>query len=125
MLVCKSCATQRRLDESRSKPGAPAWNYFVYGSWTGCCPPCPPSPLEGVQKHRLQSNPVEAAFARAWKQGTREVLKYILAPPEFDKPQGSVDPSERDEVVAATVIQWLGSPIGQAFLRDLGFEKKF
>lgn len=27
--------------------------------------------------------------------------------------------SDRDELVAATVIQWLGSPVGQGFLRDV------
>ncbi len=29
--------------------------------------------------------------------------------------------SDRDKMVAATVIQWLGSPVGQGFLQDCGF----
>lgn len=32
-------------------------------------------------------------------------------------------PTDREHEVAATVVQWLGSPVGQGFLRDLGYEK--
>ena len=27
--------------------------------------------------------------------------------------------SDRDELVAATLIQWLGSPVGQTFLKEV------
>ena len=34
-----------------------------------------------------------------------------------DLPKGEV--TERDKVVAATVIQWLGSPVGQFFIGNV------
>lgn len=72
----------------------------------------------GLQQHRFKDNPEEARFARAWhRQQAGKTLAYLLG--------NGKDPSEmvsaRDNDVAATVIQWLGSPVGQAFLEDLGY----
>lgn len=39
-------------------------------------------------------------------------LKYLLS-----EDNRAAEVSDRDELVAATVIQWLGSPMGQNFLR--------
>ena len=46
----------------------------------------------------------------------RGVLDYLLAE-DSNYPKGEV--TERDRKVAATVIQWLGSPVGQSFLSKL------
>jgi hypothetical protein len=77
--------------------------------------------VKGKNTHRLASNPLEQAFAKAWERQNRQsgTLEYIMS-------AGDNNPREVDEesqVVAATVIQWLGSPVGQHFLEEvLGFD---
>lgn len=99
--------------------------------------------FKGLHKNRLnQYNPREVAFACHWaleceRQG---LLHHLLTtacergdPGAFRnfaivgysrKPIG--DLTDRDEAIAATVIQWLGSNIGMCFLaetlKDLGYE---
>ena len=80
---------------------------------------------KGLHEHRFRDNPEERRFAEAWAEHNKHgsTLAYLLDPTQA----GGVrppDPSDRDKVVAATVIQWLGSPVGQCFLRDLGYEKR-
>lgn len=81
--------------------------------------------IVGLNTHRLNSNPEEKAFADAWaKRNTgRNNLPYLL---DNRKVHTGYPPdvSDRDHVVAATLIQWLGSPVGQAFLEELGYVKK-
>jgi hypothetical protein len=80
---------------------------------------------KGLHPHRFRDNPSERAFADAWAKSNEygHTLAYLLHVGD----QGGArppEPSDRDHVVAATVMQWLGSPVGQAFLRDLGYERK-
>lgn len=76
----------------------------------------------GVQSHRLKNNPDEKAFAEAWAEFYPPHLGWLLT--TGSQIGRAPQTSERDEVVAATVIQWLGSPVGKNFLRELGFVKK-
>lgn len=76
--------------------------------------------IEGINIHRLEDNPLEQKYAEAWAQlnGTKiyqtPMLGYLLSK------TNDYDPgSKRDQIVAATVIQWLGSPVGQNFVRDV------
>ena len=81
---------------------------------------------EGAAIYRWKENPDEQKFAEAWEKlnvsrvtgelDGRGTLDYLLAN-DSNYPSGEV--SERDRYVAATVIQWLGSPCGKAFLRDI------
>lgn len=73
--------------------------------------------------HRLADNPEEQRFALAWDAANRHgrVLAHLLSRGDSSHPP---HPSDRDIQVAATVIQWLGSPVGQGFMRDLGYERK-
>lgn len=76
------------------------------------------SDIDGFSPHRLHpnsGNPREVAFASAWKAintppnpATTPTLANLVP-----------DLSERDAKVAATVIQWLGSPVGTSFLRQV------
>lgn len=50
-------------------------------------------------------------------------LEYLLGGPEAQNWPGPGPVSDRDQQVAETVIQWLGSPVGEAFLRDVGFTR--
>jgi hypothetical protein len=81
--------------------------------------------IKGLHTHRFQENPEEKRFADSWAEQNRHGsnLAHLLDPNpgRLGRPP---EASERDHAVAATVIQWLGSPVGQGFLRDLGYEKK-
>lgn len=67
--------------------------------------------------NRCDFNPVEAAFRDQW-------LEHIRAVPTVNSGRNALElllpdaPSDRDYLVAATVIQWLGSNGGQAFYKD-------
>ena len=68
----------------------------------------------GIHEHRIAESPLEASIARRWRQDCeRGLLDHILSC------GGTADVSLRDEAVAATVIQWLGSHVGQSFLREI------
>ena len=70
---------------------------------------------KGLREYRFADNPHERIAAELWeKQG---VLGYLLADDPGRHPPPT--PSERDQVVAATLMQWLGSPVGRCFFRDL------
>ena len=74
--------------------------------------------------YRFRDNPEEELFAEAWERdnthpnGGPGTLAYLMG--NGSRPG---DITQRDATVAATVVQWLGSPIGQCFLRDLGYER--
>lgn len=78
---------------------------------------------KGKAQYRFDNNPVEKIFAELWekenlsiygKSNGSGILDYLLAN-NPNRPDGEV--AERDREVAATVIQWLGSPCGQGFIR--------
>ena len=88
--------------------------------------PAPSNPLHvvypGISKRRLHpeaGNPCEVAFARAWLEDLRVQptrLDWLLHPGDT-RPTHTSLPHEH--AVAATIIQWLGSPVGQSFLLDV------
>lgn len=76
----------------------------------------------GRNTHRLAQNPMEQRFADQWEKINEhpgQCLNYLLG--DGNRP-GQATPDQ--EELAATVIQWLGSPVGRAFLRDVGFVPK-
>jgi len=80
---------------------------------------------KGLHTYRLKDNPEEERFAKAWDEHNRHgtVLAHLLDTRSVQTGR-PVDPTDRDEAVAATVVQWLGSPVGQGFLSDLGYTRK-
>ena len=76
----------------------------------------------GISRHRLKDNPLEKKIANKWEEENWRggILAHLLdqRPVQGGSPP---EPSDRDALVAATVIQWLGSPVGQHFLEELGF----
>lgn len=72
----------------------------------------------GYHAYRLKSNPVERIFAEEWdKQNApvlcgRSTLAYLV-----DDGKRREDVTKAEVKLAATMIQWLGSPVGQDFLR--------
>lgn len=74
---------------------------------------------EGVFSHRVRANELEAKFQDAWKKEQEDNrLAWLLGD---GREMGSV--SQRDAIVAATVVQWLGSSVGQEFLGKMKGKK--
>lgn len=71
-----------------------------------------------MHKHRLRDNPREREFAEAWSREFSTLAWILNVGSQSGHPES---PSRRDEVVAATMIQWLGSPVGQQFLNSVGW----
>lgn len=72
---------------------------------------------KSLNVHRIKDNPLEAAYAMEWVKIEPRTLGYILC----GNNRHEHDYSQRDAEVAATVIQWLGSHVGQSFVnRVLG-----
>lgn len=76
----------------------------------------------GLKAYRLgddgPSSVREKAFAEQWQQEQiHELLAYLLGEANH---KGEV--SERDAQVAATVIQWLGTGVGQSFIEKVQFK---
>lgn len=76
-----------------------------------------PSGFRGLHLYRLASNPIERIYAARWAEinKTGHILEHILSSGGDRK----ADPSERDYAVAATVVQWLGTIVGQGFLEEV------
>ena len=78
---------------------------------------------QGRNRHRLDQNPQERKFARLWEHENRHprsIVDYLMNGDGGLAPKSATD--EQCEV-AATVIQWLGSPVGEGFLRDVGYTR--
>lgn len=74
-----------------------------------------PKAWRGLHHHRYKDNPLEERFAAAWVKQNEcsdprsSTLAYLLCDGDQHL---TVPPSDRDRLVASTVIQWLGSPVG-------------
>lgn len=80
---------------------------------------------KGIHQHRFRDNQEERRFAEAWEKynsdgSSFELIDYVLSQ-NNNRPEPC---SDRDREVAATVIQWLGSPVGQGFLKELGYSTR-
>lgn len=74
----------------------------------------------GNRLYRFKNNPLEKVFSDAWEQENVRpndgpgVLAWSMGDGQFP---GNV--TDRDATVAASVVQWLGSTVGQRFLADV------
>lgn len=72
---------------------------------------------DGLYVDRQQSNPKEKIYAERWKEVAERYLDTLLyGPNKSNDPDHAL---QRDAIVAATIIQWLGSPIGEGFLKEV------
>lgn len=70
-------------------------------------------------RNRLTENRCEKIFSDAWvaaNEGKYSMLELLFSD---DGGQTPAEVTDRDELVAATVIQWLGSPVGFSWLTDV------
>lgn len=80
---------------------------------------------EGKHKLRLRSpmsNALEIAFAKKWKelQKSSRLLETLMRDAKGQRGRGDLDEliTQRDAVVAATIVQWLGSTVGTEFIQE-------
>ena len=90
--------------------------------------------VRGLHTRRLSQNPIEKALSDGWAEEIVSVSSINentlldglleLQGRENNRPIGYA--TDRDHVIAATVVQWLGSPVGFYFLRgalkEAGYE---
>lgn len=82
--------------------------------------------METYKTHRFENNPQEKKFVEEFIKQHSEGSDMDLI--VFGHNPGSTHPkdylSDREESIVLSVIQWLGSPVGQSFLDSCGFEPK-
>ena len=78
---------------------------------------------QGWNSHRYYSNTLEESFALAWQElndrdnmNNMKTIEWILLPAWIKSPTLC---SLRDQKVANSIVQWLGSPVGQHFLEEV------
>jgi hypothetical protein len=79
--------------------------------------------FRGYHTHRFKNDPLEKQFALAWqnKNDRRQgqpygLMDYLFDPDNKGIPYPAL--TERDWEVSSTLIQWLGSQVGQFFLAE-------
>lgn len=86
----------------------------------------------GRSANRLYREPREAVFAESWKRmnskqmhNRPEVIDWLL---HGDGSQCHARATQKEATIAATLVQWLGSPVGFGWLentlRAAGYEIK-
>jgi len=72
---------------------------------------------EGLHSYRLDhkhNHPREQAFASAWADINQAIEEYVSIEPLTNTLIPNA--TERDKIIAATIIQWLGSNVGMEFI---------
>lgn len=64
-------------------------------------------------------NGLEKTFVKVWRDQERNKLLANLLDPQPEKENCPATPTSRDYQVAETVVQWLGSPVGQGFIEEV------
>jgi hypothetical protein len=79
---------------------------------------------KGLHQYRLPTNPLEKRFAELWEAHNNEYPYHGFDTVDTLMSEDSYHPdfaSDEERIAMATVIQWLGSPVGQCFLNRGGF----
>ena len=75
--------------------------------------------IKGMHAKRYERDPKfrwdEKAAADVWDEHAHHMEWVLSATPN----ERSVGVTDRDRMIAATVIQWLGSPVGRSCLQEL------
>jgi hypothetical protein len=79
--------------------------------------------MDTFKMHRHGSNPKEKEFYEKFLINNDRDMDLII----FGHGSNSFRPldhlSDREKQIVLSTVQWLGSPVGQGFLRECGFEK--
>ena len=84
-------------------------------------------PMEGFKTYRHEQNPKEKEFHDKfieWYVGPGSGCFDLLVFPPADNDQTrAVDElSDRERRIVITMVQWMGTPLGQSLMRECGFE---
>jgi hypothetical protein len=104
-------------------PKRTTWPYeYAYGLNRKACTDPTQFSHHSYDLHRLKDNPLEAQALQKWIEINKrsDILAYLLSDKVNEAQHDRL--SQRDLEVAATLMQWLGSPVGQGFLRDAGLK---
>jgi hypothetical protein len=80
-----------------------------------------------VNEHRLSTNPREKLFLDKWREmnliewSRHSILDYILS---IYNEGDLVESNPRDDQVAESLMQWLGTPVGWNFIQEVVEEAK-
>lgn len=80
--------------------------------------------MKGNKIHRHKDNPEEKRFHDEAVNMGNATLSVITLPLNERGTEPSEYLNEKEEIITINTFQWFGSPVGQAFLRDMGYEKK-
>lgn len=84
--------------------------------------------LEGFKTYRHSSNPKEKEFHDKFIENNShnhdDMDWLVFGVGDFNRNSPADRLTERERQIVVSTIQWLGSPVGQGFLRDCGFENK-
>jgi hypothetical protein len=86
--------------------------------------------MKSNKEYRFKDNPKEKEFHDKFIERFDSItgertLSAIIFGWKNDRQEYPADHlADRDKQVCINLIQWLGSPVGQGFLRDCGFETK-
>lgn len=76
--------------------------------------------MEGTKQYRHETNPKEKEFHDNFKEHTPlEMSRIVFGSLDGNTPAEFLD--EKGQEIAINTIQWLGSPVGQSFLKECGF----
>ncbi len=84
--------------------------------------------MKSNKEYRFKDNPKEKEFFDKFieSHSKNNDMDFIVFGQEIGRigfyPQDYL--TEREESIVLSTIQWLGSPVGQGFLRDCGFIEK-
>lgn len=83
--------------------------------------------MKTYNSHRFKQNPLEeqlyvSFIAEMDERASLDRIIFGCRDEAQSFPKDTLTDRELD--ICATLIQWLGSPVGQSFLRDNGFERK-
>jgi len=84
-------------------------------------------PMGGFKTYRHTQNPKEEEFHDKFIEwylspGSGNV-DLLVFPPEDDHQTYAVDTlTDREKRIVITMIQWMGTPLGQSLMRECGFE---
>lgn len=85
--------------------------------------------MKGTKQYRFNDNPTEQLFHDKFiEKFTRDsqaekTLSGIVNGWDDNKQYRPIEYlTDKEQTICVNLIQWLGSPVGQSFLRECGFE---
>jgi len=82
--------------------------------------------MEGFKTYRHKDNPTEKELHDKfieWYVNEHSNMDLLVFPPANNQQTRAEDTlSDREKRIVITMVQWMGTPLGQSLLRECGFE---